>query len=59
VIFFRYGLLMTLEVMKQTSPALGVSMAVPYSSIPIGTALMSFNIIATMVDIPKNVGGVK
>ncbi|MCM3160777.1 TRAP transporter small permease [Metabacillus litoralis] len=59
VIFFKYGFLMTLQVMEQTSPALGISMSVPYSSIPIGMALMFINIIATMVDVPKNVGGVK
>jgi TRAP-type C4-dicarboxylate transport system permease small subunit len=56
--FFVYGLMMTLEVTHQTSPALGISMAVPYSAIPIGMVLMFLNIVATMIDIPEDRGGV-
>jgi len=50
VILFKQGIDMISRVKMQLSPALGLSMAIPYASIPIGALLLALNSIAAMID---------
>ena len=43
-----YGFDLTSRVSMQTTIALGISMQIPYSSIPIGSALMAYHLLVVM-----------
>ena len=49
-ILFKQGIDMVSRVKMQLSPALGLSMAIPYASIPIGAVLLALNSVAAMID---------
>lgn len=48
-----YGILMAINVVNQISPAMGVSMAIPYSAIPLGGILVFLNAIAVLLSNPE------
>lgn len=52
-VVFYYGLDLIKVVRVQTSPALGVPMAVPYFAIPLGAVLMFCNAIVGLLDFIK------
>lgn len=50
ILFFQ-GLNMLEHVQAQTSPGLGISMAIPYAALPIGSLLLALNALALIFDI--------
>jgi TRAP-type transport system small permease protein len=56
---FYYGVIMALKVQMQTSPALGLSMLVPYASIPVGSAVIFLNTVASMIETFNKNGGAR
>jgi TRAP-type C4-dicarboxylate transport system permease small subunit len=50
VILFKQGIDMLSRVKVQTSAGLGISMAIPYASIPIGSFFLALNSIAALFD---------
>lgn len=48
-----YGIMMAINVVNQISPAMGVSMAIPYSAIPTGGILVILNAIAVLLSNPE------
>lgn len=58
ILFFQ-GLTMIERVMLQTSASLGISMAVPYAAIPIGSLLLALNSIAFILELTYKKEGEK
>ncbi|MFZ7946122.1 MULTISPECIES: TRAP transporter small permease [Bacillaceae] len=58
ILFFQ-GLTMIERVMPQTSASLGISMAVPYAAIPIGSLLLALNSIAFILELAYKKEGEK
>jgi len=50
VILFMQGINMLNVVQAQSSPALGLSMAIPYAALPIGAILLALNAVAVICD---------
>nr|WP_285890616.1 TRAP transporter small permease [Halalkalibacter oceani] len=47
---FSYGIDMVRQVILQKSPAMQISMAIPYSSVPIGTLLIFLNTVVVLFE---------
>lgn len=53
LVLFTKGIEMIIQVQNQKSPALQISMAIPYAAIPIGSILLSINSLAVIFELFK------
>lgn len=58
ILFFQ-GISMIERVQMQTSPGLGISMAIPYAALPIGALLLALNALALILELSSKKGDEK